>query len=235
MIIKDIPNRLLDDKTLAWSATVANNRMNRKRKATGINSYEKDIQLNPITFLEGRTKQSDVQWLDLCCGEGNALIETAHHFQTKKTSLPIHLTGIDLVDYFGDAKGLDRFLTLKSLNLSDWLPSQKYDLITCVHGLHYVGDKLGLILKASSALKPNGLFIGNLDLENIKIEGYAKSTKLIKTYFKDQKISCQSRQKLIKIEGGKRIDSKFGYLGADDKAGPNYTGMEVVHSFYKVH
>ena len=57
--------------------------MNRKRKATGINSYEKDIQFHPISFLASKIKQENIHWLDLCCGEGNALIEAARYFQTK--------------------------------------------------------------------------------------------------------------------------------------------------------
>jgi len=207
--------------------------MNRKRKATGINSYEKDIQFHPISFLERRIKQPTIQWLDLCCGEGNALIETAQYFQNKKENQPIQLTGIDLVDYFGDRSGLQQYLTFKSLNLSEWLPQKKYDLITCVHGLHYVGDKLGLILKAATALKSNGLFIGNLDLHNIKIKGHSSSTKMLKSYFSNQKINYNSRTKLIKIAGNQTLEFQFDYLGADDKAGTNYTGMEVVNSFYQ--
>jgi len=207
--------------------------MNRKRKATGINSYEKDIQFHPISFLERRIKQPTIQWLDLCCGEGNALIETAQYFQNKKENQPIQLRGIDLVDYFGDRSGLQQYLTFKSLNLSEWLPQKKYDLITCVHGLHYVGDKLGLILKAVTALKSDGLFIGNLDLHNIKIEGHSSSTKILKSYFDKHKINYNLRTKLLKIAGSKTIEFQFDYLGADDKAGPNYTGMEVVNSFYQ--
>jgi len=39
-------------------------------------------------------------------------------------------------------------------------------------------------------------------------------------------------RKLI-TSGIKEIDtSMFLYLGADDKAGPNYTGQEVVNSYY---
>lgn len=207
--------------------------MNRKRKATGINSYEKDIQFHPISFLVDRIQQENIRWLDLCCGEGNALIETARYFQTKQKKLPIQLTGIDLVNHFGDMSGLHQQLTLQSLNLSEWIPQKKYDLITCVHGLHYIGDKLGLILKAITALKSDGLFIGNLDIKNIKIVGDTNKAKLLPSYFKSQKISYNSRIKLLKVTGNQTIKTKFKYLGADDKAGTNYTGMEVVNSFYE--
>jgi hypothetical protein len=32
-----------------------------------------------------------------------------------------------------------------------------YDLITCVHGLHYAGDKLAALARAASWLTPGGL------------------------------------------------------------------------------
>ena len=43
---------LLNEQALEWSPVVANNTMNRERKATGVNSYEKDIKLNPLVFLD---------------------------------------------------------------------------------------------------------------------------------------------------------------------------------------
>ena len=112
--------------------------MNRKRKATGINSYEKDIQFHPISFLASRIKQENIHWLDLCCGEGNALIEAAQYFQTKSEKPSIQLTGIDLVDYFGDTHGLHQQLTFKSLNLSEWIPQKKYDLINTIKFFNFI-------------------------------------------------------------------------------------------------
>ena len=35
-------------------------------------------------------------------------------------------------------------------SLAAWRPERTFGLITCVHGLHYVGDKLGLISRAAS-------------------------------------------------------------------------------------
>lgn len=50
--------KLKNDDELQWSAIVANNSMNRKRKATGINSYQKDIKLNPIEFISSKLLES---------------------------------------------------------------------------------------------------------------------------------------------------------------------------------
>ena len=224
--------KLLNDQHLAKSSIVANNRMNRQRKATGINSYEKDIGLNPIKFLENRVEQSSIHWLDLCCGEGNALIETAEYFHRKHPNLPIQFTGIDLVDFFGTTKGLSN-LTLTTDNLSEWQPVQQYDLITIVHGLHYLGDKIRLIKKVAAALKSDGFLVGNLALANLKIAKQVNAATLWKKYFRQNEIKYSTRKKLVQIQGTKKLTNAFIYLGASDQAGPNYTGMEVVDSFYE--
>lgn len=228
--------KLKNEEELQWSPIVANNSMNRKRKAIGVNSYEQDIKFNPIKYLSDKIdnpSQGNYSWLDLCCGEGNALIQTAKHFYHLNQTDKLNLTGIDLVNYFNPIDPfLNNILTFKEQNLSEWITTSKYDLITIVHGLHYIGDKIGLIRKIGGALKPDGLMIGNLDLNNIKITGAKKGNKLLKEYFDDNGISYNSKTKIITIRGNQSIAPKFKYLGADDTAGPNYTGQDVVDSFY---
>ena len=69
---------LLDDTTLERSEIVANNAMNRERGIAGPNSYAKDLGFDPVAFLvERRRRQERAAWLDLCCGTGRALIQTA--------------------------------------------------------------------------------------------------------------------------------------------------------------
>ena len=222
--------KLLNKEELSWSPIVANNSMNRERQAIGINSYEKDIGLNPLTFLLEKNDQKPLRWLDLCCGKGNALIQTAKILEEKGLSDQFDLNGIDLVDYFSDPGKLN--LNLQVQNLENWIPKKEYHLISIVHGLHYVGDKISLIAKAISALQPEGLFIANLDIENIKIEGTQDPKRVVRDFFKSQQIEYNARSKII-TSGIKEIDtSMFLYLGADDKAGPNYTGQEVVNSYY---
>ena len=191
--------KLLNESELEWSAVVANNSMNRERKATGVNSYEKDLKLNPIRFILERKNQADIQWLDLCCGKGNALIEVAKHIQNTDLVHKTHLLGIDLVDYFADKKDLNN-LTFRTLNLSNWQPETAYDLITIVHGLHYLGDKIGLIIKAASALKKDGVLMANMDIKNIQIMGYENKEKALKSFFKSAEIGYNDRTKMIKIE-----------------------------------
>jgi len=223
--------KYLNEKELEWSSVVANNAMNRERKAIGVNSYEKEIKLNPIDFILNRKEQKEIRWADLCCGRGNALIQTAQHFKGHFLNKKIKILGIDLVNFFSPYHEELAQLEFREMNVRDWQPEEKYDLITIIHGLHYIGDKIELILKTAATLKPDGIFIGSLDLKNIKIAGVKNEEKWLKGFFKEYQINYNSRTKLLKIKGQKNISNPLQFLGADDKAGPNYTGQPVVNSF----
>ncbi len=224
--------RLLSDNELVWSPVVANSRMNRSRKASGINSYEKEFKFKPELFLEACIrKYGQVSWLDLCCGEGNALIQAA----TYLFDLGIHeratLKGVDLVDAFQPIGTPHGCIGFEALSIVDWVPSQPYDLITCSHGLHYVGDKLKVVETAIGALGSQGLFIANLDIDSIVIEGVTSKTWL-RDFLKNAGIDYNGRTKIIRCSSPLEIDFNLIYKGADDLAGPNYTGQEAVTSFY---
>ncbi len=224
---------LKNDSELGWSPIVANNAMNRKRVAIGINSYKKEIKIDSIKFLEKRKNEKIIRWMDLCCGEGNALIQAAKHFSKKDWSEKVEFTGIDLVDFFSEYEE-SKHLNLLQLNLEHWAPKERFDLITIVHGLHYVGDKLKLIEKSVNTLKNNGLFIGNLDLNNIILLNEKDPGSTIKNFFKETGIQYNSRTKIISAQGKKEVEMPFIYLGADDNAGPNYTGQAAVNSVYEM-
>lgn len=215
---------LLTEQELIWSPIVANNRMNRKRVASGVNSYEKELYFNPAVYLdEVLAKQGQVKWLDLCCGEGNALLQYAKGLPTQAG---VTLTGIDLVDQFQQIPGDVHCLQFEVRSLVDWVPADKYDLITCVHGIHYIGDKLQVIAAALRALEPEGLFIGHLDLANIKgVDA--------KQLFAQHKVGYNGRRRLLTCTGPRHIELQLTYAGADDQTGPNYTGQEAVTSYYR--
>jgi len=225
---------LLSENELIWSAVVANNRMNRKRKASGVNSYEKELKFKPEQFLNNAmTTDNPVKWLDLCCGEANALLQYAVELAGKGVQSRALLEGIDLVDQFQPIPSSITCLQLKMQPLSSWVPNERYHLITCVHGLHYVGDKLAVIKTALQSLDDYGLFIANTDLANIKVKGDSNN-KYLKRLFEENKIDYNIRQKIIRCEGPRSIFIPFSYLGADDKAGSNYTGQEAVDSYYEI-
>jgi SAM-dependent methyltransferase len=222
---------LLDNKQLEYSSVVANNRMNRERQAFGINSYEKDLGFKLIDFLEKCLAEHEtVRWMDLCCGKGNALIQGANYFYNKN-QIQLCIEGWDLAGIFSEKPSHLDFLKLWQKSVAEWQPAMPCHLITCVHGLHYVGDKLKVIETALQNLTPQGIFLANLDLENVKITG--KSVGSLKKIF--QKKGLQYNKKHI-LSGTYHKNPDFGleYLGADDSAGPNYTGQEAVNSYYTV-
>jgi len=220
---------LLSEEELVWSPVVANCSMNRERKASGINSYEQEFKFNPAVLLESSIHAyGHSSWLDLCCGKGNALTQIASHFTNKRLQDKIELKGIDLLDTFDHHIGV----SFETISLRDWIPDRAYDLITCAHGLHYIGDKLKIIEKALSSLTPSGLFIANMDINNIHISNENRNGTL-KNVFRKLGIEYNVRTKILKHTGFGNIAFPFKYLGADDTTGPNYTGQPAVTSYYE--
>lgn len=221
---------LKDDDELAMSPIVANCRMNRERELCGGNSYTRDLGLNPVEFLKRRLEeQQTVRWLDLCCGSGRALIESAHWLSEFVDR--VEIVGVDLVGMFApvDATGVK----LVEARLEDWQSTKQFDLITCVHGLHYVGDKLGAISKAVSWLSDNGLFIAHLDLSNLKHADFSAFGRKIAQDLRKAGFNYDSARRLISCERRIDITLPWTYSGADDEAGPNYTGQAAVNSWYE--
>src|SRR5262249_45546176 len=133
---------LLDEDALSASSVVANCAMNRERQLSGVNSYSRELSFNPLDWLRARITPGGPTsgWLDLCCGTGLALIQAAHRLRDDGLRDRVRLLGVDLVDAF-DREGAPELVTA---SVTDWTPPGRFDLITCVHGLHYVGDKLAV-------------------------------------------------------------------------------------------
>lgn len=81
------------------------------------------------------------------------------------------------------------------------------------------------------ALAEDGVFIANFDLASVIVEGDPTATYLRKL-FKQQAINYKARAKMIFCKGPQTLSYQLQYLGADDKAGPNYTGQPAVNSYY---
>jgi SAM-dependent methyltransferase len=224
---------LLTDEQLERSAVVANCRMNRERNLLGSNGYDRELGLDPLRFLKGKIPADrPVAWLDLCCGTGKALIQAAEIIQ--RVRLDVEIVGVDLAGMFDRHDPAPTGLRLIETSLSTWRPDRPFDLITCVHGLHYIGDKLGLIVRAATWLVGNGLFVANLDLQNLKLSGERNPARRIASDLRRAGLEYDRRKRLLICRGRKEVSLLYRSLGADDQAGPNYTGQPAVDSHYEV-
>jgi SAM-dependent methyltransferase len=226
---------LLDAAALEKSEIVANGCMNRQRSLAGPNSYEKDLGFNPLDFLRKCLENKRAaSWLDLCCGSGRALLQAAEVYRAANMGHGVKLTGVDLVPMFDRSPPGADGVSLIAASLEKWEPEEQFDLVTCVHGLHYIGDKLGLLQRASGWLNGNGLFAAHLDYRNLRIKGRTSSGAQIGKdlrragfrYAPGRRLLSHSSQTL-------RHSLPYRYLGADDQAGPNFTGQAAVDSYYE--
>ncbi len=225
---------LLNDKSLEASNIVANCLMNRERRAFGDNSYEKEIFINPYYYLKDRMQhQETVCWLDFCCGRGKAIIQLMTAFQKEGIDHRFQFIGVDLIE-MGDPMPTGMInITLTESSIHSFETDLAFDLITCVHGMHYIGDKLKAIKQYSSYLKEDGLFLCNLDTNTLFDKAGKKLGRKINADLKMADIDYSSQKKMITVKGKKKICLPYTYLGADDTHGKNYTGQKVVASYYE--
>ncbi|GIF49208.1 methyltransferase [Asanoa ferruginea] len=221
---------MLDDTTLAASAVVANSAMNRERQLAGPNSYARELGFDPLDrLLQRLPAQESVAWLDLCCGRGRALLQAGAQVEARGLEDRVELIGVDLVDYFDPATTA---VTLICAPATTWDPYRRFDLITVVHGLHYVGDKLGLLQRAASWLTDDGHLIADLDTNSIRRNDGEPLGRGLTTHLKKAGFAYDGRRKRITKTGPTHERLPYDYRGADDRAGPNYTGQPAVHSYY---
>ncbi|MGJ6960499.1 class I SAM-dependent methyltransferase [Streptosporangium sp. G11] len=219
--------KLLDDETLERSPVVANRVMNRERGLTGSNGYGRELGIDVLEVLRDRVRAGRrVRWLDLCCGSARALFEASRHLGDEA-----EIVGVDLVDFFAGPSRPPK-LRLVAASITVWEPEEPFDLITCVHGLHYVGDKLGVLSRAAGWLAEDGLLVGNLDLRSILREDGVPVGRRLASALREAGLDHDSRRRRITCRGRRVVDLPYRYLGSDDRAGPNYTGQPAVDSYY---
>src|SRR4029077_16266942 len=96
-------------------------------------------------------------------------------------------------------------LRLVEASLRTWRPEGRFDLITCVHGLHYVGDKLGLIARAASWLTEDGMFVASLDLRNLKLADGRPAGRKVTSRLRRGGLGYDPRRRLIRCRGRKSL------------------------------
>ena len=226
---------LLDQRSLLESAVVANCRMNRERRLTGTNGYGKELGFEVLDWIQNRSSsQNDViRWVDFCCGTGLALIEAAQVVQGHRSEFNLQIEGVDLAGHFA-RNPFERTLTLTKSSVEAWRAEGPIDLVTCIHGLHYVGDKLDAIAKMTRCLVDDGLMVANIDLRNFRLSDQRSAGRVIVKQLRDCGLEYDSRTRLLTCRGNTEIHHGLEYVGADDQAGPNYTGQPAVNSHYRM-
>jgi SAM-dependent methyltransferase len=235
--------RLLDDAALERSAVVANCCMNRERQLTGVNSYAKELGFDPLAELAARHRPAGAGapppgWLDLCCGSGRALIQAAERVRRGPAGplapADVALVGVDLVDAFDPVPAPSPGLELVQASVVTWAPTRSFDLITCLHGLHYVGDKLAVLARAAGWLTPTGRLVADLDLVDVRLDDGRPAGRRLADGLRAAGFRYDPRRRRIGCDGWRDVRLPYRYLGADDGAGPNYTGQGAVRSHYAV-
>jgi SAM-dependent methyltransferase len=226
---------LLDDAALEMSAVVANCAMNRERQLAGVNSYARELGFDPLQVVSAAAGISGqggtAAWLDLCCGSGRALVQAARQVREGGLAGRVDLTGVDLVDAFDAVPGSVPGLELVRAPVAAWEPGRSFDLITCVHGLHYIGDKLALLTRAAGWLTPAGRLAADLDLSAVRVGGPA-ATRRLRSRLRAAGFAYNPRRRQVTCAGRREVRLPYAYLGADDRAGPGYTGQPAVTSYY---
>ncbi|MGP4093562.1 class I SAM-dependent methyltransferase [Nonomuraea sp. KM90] len=213
---------LTTDAELERSTVVANRLMNRERRLT---SYGRELGIDIAAVLRAAGTRP-ARWLDLCCGAAYALGEATHLLGDDA-----EIVGVDLVGYFACPPDPPR-LRLVTASALTWRPDAPFDLITCVHGLHYIGDKLALLARIPGWLTEGGLFAANFDVRSIRLPDGTPAGRRLTSALRSQGFLYDARTRRIRHTGRRAVDLPYRYLGANDQAGPNYTGQPAVDSYY---
>lgn len=227
------PPQLLDDAALEFSSVVAHRFMNRERELRGGNGYAREIGFDAFDFLAERAAaRGRAGWLDLCCGSGRALIDAAQLAMERGIGERIAIRGVDLVDHFARVPRELASPELVTASLHGYATAERYDLITCVHGLHYIGDKLGLLARACGWLTEDGVLVATLDLGTLRLAHRSDAKRPIARALRSCGLEVDTRRHRVRCTGARTITHPWTYLGADDGAGPSFTGEPAVTSCY---
>ena len=224
---------LFQVEELLSSSVVANATMNRGRGFCGVNSYERELRLDIAEFLKARVAvRGEAVWYDACCGQGRALVEAEQQFSATEWGRQVRIVGVDLVDMFLPEKASG--VQLISADVAAFALERPADLITCVHGLHYLGDKLGFLQKAYAMLAPGGELVGHLDPNNLRLVGsdlplWRRAVSLARK----NGVALELKNHVLRVQRTEALlDFGLAYHGATVSGQPNYTGITVIDSWY---
>ncbi|OKI63991.1 hypothetical protein [Micromonospora sp. CB01531] len=96
----------------------------------------------------------------------------------------------------------------------------------------YVGDKLAVLTRIASWLTDDGQFSADLDLDSVRLADGRPAGRRLATALRGAGFAVDTRRRRIRRNGPGVVSLPYAYLGADDRAGPNYTGQPAVNSYY---
>lgn len=225
--------RMLPAGDLLSSSVVANATMNRGRGLSGVNSYERDLRFSITEFLAERLRErGGAVWYDACCGQGKALVEAGRQFAAAGWGHQVQIVGVDLVPMFTPEKAPN--VNLQAADVAAWTLERPADLITCVHGLHYLGDKLGFLQNAYSMLAPGGLLLGHLDVSNVlAVESGLPLWRQAARYAVKNDAVLEIKGHVLRVQRTNApLDFGVTYQGGTVSKQSNYTGITVIDSWY---
>ena len=222
---------MLTQAELLGSATVANATMNRGRGLSGVNSYQRELRHDIAAYLEARAREYGYAvWYDICCGDGRALVEAGQGFAA--SGLSVQIVGVDLVDTFAPAPPGN--VRLVAADFGAFVLDMRADLLTCVHGLHYLGDKLGLLEQSYRQMAPGGLLLAHLDTANVRdADNPAPLWPRLMRRLRAAGVGVGFKSHILTLTRSEAaLDFGVAYQGATVSAQPNYTGITVIDSWY---
>lgn len=225
--------KTLSQAELLASDVVANATMNRGRGLSGVNSYARELRFDVPAFLQERVEaRGRAFWYDPCCGQGcgqgRALAEAGEQFAATDWGQCVRIVGVDLI---GDFVPAGENVRLLAGDVLTWTLEGQADLITCVHGLHYLGDKLGFLERAYAQLALGGILLAHLDTANLR-QPYSWTQTVRRLRAQGIRVTWKDhRQRLERTDA----PLAFGltYTAATISAQANYTGITVVDSWYQ--
>jgi SAM-dependent methyltransferase len=227
-----IPGRLLSNAELLASETVANSCMNRDRGLSGVNSYARELGFDIVDFLQERVVQNgEAFWYDACCGTGRALAQFVNSGEPRAQA--VRVLGVDLIGDFVASPASPAELRLVAADVVSFRPESPADLITCVHGIHYLGDKLKFLETVYAALAPGGVFIGHFDPANLRFTESGTDWSRLLRRIRAEGVNMEVRRhRLHMVRNDTPLSFGLVYQGAQRAEGPNFSGMVGVDSWY---
>jgi hypothetical protein len=78
------------------------------------------------------------------------------------------------------------------------------------------------------------LFVGSLDLRNLEVVHVPQPARRHASDLRRPGLEYDRSRRIVACRRRAKLRLPYRYLGADDQAGPNYTGQPTVDSYYEV-